>query len=109
MATPMPSSAFFGARFRSRIGILLWIFGGGVSISTAAGRPETNAPPVHIVNEPVRLPIFDATDNRFRHLSTGDAVSPTKVDSIQQDDSGFMWFATHYGLYRYDGYAFRAF
>ena len=32
-----------------------------------------------------------------------------KVDHVVQDDAGFMWFGTHFGLYRYDGYAFRAF
>jgi signal transduction histidine kinase/ligand-binding sensor domain-containing protein len=26
-----------------------------------------------------------------------------------QDDQGFMWFRTRYGLYRYDGYAFKVF
>ena len=53
--------------------------------------------------------IEDATDNRFLRLSTAEGVSQTKVDSIVQDDAGFMWFGTHFGLYRYDGYAFKVF
>ena len=36
-------------------------------------------------------------------------MSQTKVDSIVQDDAGFMWFGTHFGLYRYDGYTFKVF
>jgi len=57
----------------------------------------------------IRLPIVDATDNRFLRLSTAEGVSQTKVDYIVQDDLGFMWFGTHYGLYRYDGYGFKVF
>jgi len=31
------------------------------------------------------------------------------VTQIVQDDRGFMWFATQYGLDRYDGYSFKSF
>jgi len=57
----------------------------------------------------IRLPIVDATDNRFVRLSTAQGVSQIKVDQIAQDDEGFMWFGTRYGLYRYDGYSFKVF
>jgi ligand-binding sensor domain-containing protein/signal transduction histidine kinase len=60
-------------------------------------------------NPPVRLPIVDATDNRFLHLSTAEGVSQTKVDYMVQDNQGFMWFGTRYGLYRYDGYTLKVF
>jgi signal transduction histidine kinase/ligand-binding sensor domain-containing protein len=55
------------------------------------------------------LPIVSATDNRFVRLSTFEGLSQTKADHIVQDDQGFMWFGTRYGLYRYDGYAFKVF
>src|SRR4051794_4356417 len=57
----------------------------------------------------IRLPIMDATDNRFVRLSTSEGLSQTKADHIVQDDQGFMWFGTRYGLYRYDGYAVKVF
>ena len=64
---------------------------------------------VRINPQPVRLPIVDAADNRFVRLSTAQGVSQLKADQIVQDDDGFMWFGTRYGLYRYDGYSFKVF
>ena len=57
----------------------------------------------------VRLPVIDGTDIRFARLSTADGLSQTKVAQIVQDDQGFMWFGTQYGLNRYDGYNFKVF
>src|SRR2546430_2201238 len=65
-------------------------------------------PPVEPVHT-VQLPIELATDNRFLRVSTAEGASKTKVDSMVQDDAGFMWFGTHFGLYRYDGYVFKLF
>ena len=70
--------------------------------------PQEAGPQVSI-NPPIRLPIVDATDNRFLHLSTAEGVSQTKVDHMVQDNQGFMWFGTRYGLYRYDGYTLKVF
>jgi hypothetical protein len=64
---------------------------------------------VSINTQAITLPIVDATDNRFLRLSTSEGVSQTKVDYIVQDNDGFMWFGTRFGLYRYDGYAFKIF
>lgn len=64
---------------------------------------------VRINPEAVRLPIVDSVDNRFVRLSTAQGVSQIKVDQIVQDNDGFMWFGTRYGLYRYDGYSFKVF
>src|SRR5437762_13751374 len=57
----------------------------------------------------VRLPVIDGTDIRFARLSTADGLSQTRVAQIVQDDQGFMWFGTQYGLNRYDGYKVRVF
>src|SRR5213594_540149 len=57
----------------------------------------------------VRLPVIDGTDIRFARFSTADGLSQTRVAQIVQDDQGFMWFGTQYGLNRYDGYNFRVF
>ncbi|TMM56774.1 response regulator [Maribacter algarum] len=42
----------------------------------------------------------------FDHLTTEDGLSQSDINSIYQDDQGFMWFATHDGLNKYDGYEF---
>lgn len=42
----------------------------------------------------------------FDHLSTEDGLSQSDINAIYQDYQGFMWFATHDGLNKYDGYEF---
>jgi len=57
----------------------------------------------------ITLPVVDGKDIHFTRLSTGEGLSQTRVDQIVQDDQGFMWFGTQYGLNRYDGYKFKVF
>jgi PAS domain S-box-containing protein len=57
----------------------------------------------------ITLPVVDAKGIRFTRLSTDEGLSQTKVTHVVQDDQGFMWFATQYGLNRYDGYNFKLF
>jgi ligand-binding sensor domain-containing protein/signal transduction histidine kinase len=57
----------------------------------------------------VTLPIVDGHDLRFQRLSVSQGLSQTWVPTITQDDMGFIWFATQYGLNRYDGYRFKVF
>ena len=57
----------------------------------------------------IRLPVVDASDIRFRRLSTTQGLSQSRVAQIVQDDRGFMWFGTQYGLNRFDSYNFRIF
>ncbi|MCP5102024.1 MAG: histidine kinase, partial [bacterium] len=42
----------------------------------------------------------------FGHLSIGDGLSQSSVYCIHQGKNGFMWFGTHDGLNKYDGYTF---
>ncbi|MCF8379063.1 MAG: hypothetical protein K9H49_05760 [Bacteroidales bacterium] len=42
----------------------------------------------------------------FKHLTLEDGLSQNSVNCILQDKNGFMWFGTHDGLNRYDGYQF---
>jgi signal transduction histidine kinase/ligand-binding sensor domain-containing protein/CheY-like chemotaxis protein len=58
-------------------------------------------------DHPVRLPVVDATDLRFTRVSFEKGPSHSRVGEIVQDDQGFLWFGTHNGLQRYDGYRFR--
>ena len=57
----------------------------------------------------IDMPLVDGADIRFAHLSTADGLSQTKVAQIVQDDRGFLWFGTQFGLNRYDGYNFKVF
>jgi PAS domain S-box-containing protein len=81
----------------------------------SAGRPDKR--PVnlgavrqaHVGPLTITLPVVDGKDIRFTRLSTAEGLSQTKVAQIVQDDQGFMWFGTQYGLNRYDGYNFKLF
>jgi ligand-binding sensor domain-containing protein/signal transduction histidine kinase len=55
------------------------------------------------------LPVVDRSDLRFSRLSTEDGLSQTRVTQIVQDDRGFLWFGTQFGLDRFDGYKFKVF
>jgi signal transduction histidine kinase/CheY-like chemotaxis protein/ligand-binding sensor domain-containing protein len=45
----------------------------------------------------------------FARLSMEDGLSQSAINTILQDDKGFMWFGTQEGLNRYDGYTFKVF
>jgi hypothetical protein len=73
--------------------------------SVAAGVvPEAKLDPL-----PRRLPMIEGKGIRFTRISTAEGLSQTRVAQITQDDRGFMWFGTQYGLNRYDGYNFKVF
>ena len=76
-----------------------------LSISTITGA----APRPQIDPRTVRLPMVDGEGIRFTRITTADGLSQTRVAQIVQDDQGFMWFGTEYGLNRYDGYKFKLF
>src|ERR1700757_3088883 len=81
----------------------------------AAGRPENQSanlgmvPQAHVEPRTVTLPVVDGKGLRFTRLSTDEGLSQTRVSQIVQDDQGFMWFGSQYGLNRYDGYKFKVF
>lgn len=55
------------------------------------------------------LPVYawaQKKDVRFKHLGIEQGLSQSAVVGVAQDTLGFMWFATHDGLNRYDGYEF---
>jgi len=45
----------------------------------------------------------------FEHSALTATASVTSINTIVQDKSGFMWFGTHDGLFRFDGYDYKVF
>ena len=80
-----------------------------------AGYPEDRsshlemARQVHLSTGTITLPAIEGKDIRFSRLSTEAGLSQVRVGQIVQDDRGFMWFGSQYGLNRYDGYRFKVF
>jgi ligand-binding sensor domain-containing protein/signal transduction histidine kinase len=66
-------------------------------------------PEAHVNPVPLKLPVVDATDIRFAHISTAEGLSQIRVMNMVQDDLGYMWFGTLYGLNRFDGYTFKVY
>jgi ligand-binding sensor domain-containing protein/signal transduction histidine kinase len=87
-----------------RIAGFLWL--AGLLLPQAQADPRRD---VAVRADVVRLPVEEATGLRFHRLSTADGLSQTRVAQIVQDDLGFVWFGTQYGLNRYDGYNFKLF
>ena len=91
---------------------LWWTVGTTILLSStaesAAGSVTHSPVPIlQVAPSMVKLPVTEATGLRISHVSTRDGLSQTRVSQIVQDDKGFMWFGTQYGLNRYDGYEFR--
>src|SRR5271163_2391805 len=62
-----------------------------------------------VTTRPIRMPVVPGDDISFRQLENVRGLSQTRVLQIVQDDQGFMWFGSQYGLNRYDGYTFKVF
>src|ERR1700757_2265317 len=81
----------------------------------AAGRPENRSanlgmvPQARVERRTIILPVVDGKGLSFTRLSTDEGLSQTRIIQIVQDDQGFMWFGSQYGLNRYDGYTFKVF
>jgi ligand-binding sensor domain-containing protein/signal transduction histidine kinase len=76
---------------------------------TGAAACRAEAPQARVNPVPLKLPVDYATDIRFAHISTAQGLSQIRVMSMAQDDQGFMWFGTLYGLNRFDGYTFKVY
>jgi ligand-binding sensor domain-containing protein/signal transduction histidine kinase len=87
------------------LAVAIWVHAGVVPLAISAELPLQG----HVDSDFVQLPVIDANDIRFTRLSTAQGLSQTRVTQIVEDEQGFMWFGTQYGLNRYDGYNFRTF
>ena len=45
----------------------------------------------------------------FKHLTSSNGLSSNRINTIQEDEEGFVWFATGDGLNRYDGSSIEVF
>ena len=75
-------------------------------ISPAVG---SGLPLPQVAAEVANIPVVEGGSARFTRVSTADGLSQSRVSQIVQDDRGFIWFGTQYGLDRYDGYEFKVF
>ena len=48
-------------------------------------------------------------DIKFERLGREQGLTGSSITCILQDRQGFMWFGTHAGLNKYDGYGFTAY
>lgn len=84
------------------------IAGVGQSV-TPSSQPTGSVPNAVVSPLPVKLPLTDGRDIRFKKLTGSEGLSQTRASSAVQDNRGFMWFPTQYGLNRYDSYKFKVF
>src|ERR1700712_2669159 len=66
-------------------------------------------PQASVAPRPIRLPIIDGANIRFARFYTIEGPSKSNAEPFVQDDQGFVWFGTPYGLNRFDGYNFKVF
>jgi len=62
-----------------------------------------------ITPQKIWLPMVDGADIRFTRFYTIEGPSKPNAGPFVQDDQGFVWFGTPYGLNRFDGYTFKVF
>ncbi len=53
--------------------------------------------------------ISQTRENRFERFTENDGLSQSTVKTIMQDNFGYLWIGTGYGLDKYDGYEFQNF
>lgn len=65
--------------------------------------------PTTLITQEQTLTVVEGDDIAFGRVENTRAFLPSRVGQIAQDTTGFMWFGTQYGLYRFDGYSHVAF
>lgn len=68
-----------------------------------------SVPHLTVVDHQIPVSLSESPRSRVRHLSTENGLSEASVIAGVQDNLGFIWFATQFGLNRFDGYTFKTF
>lgn len=78
---------------------------------SAAAQPVTNGAvrQASLEPRPIHVPVIEGFDVRFARFYTIEGQSTSNAGPFVQDDQGFVWFGTPYGLNRFDGYNFKVF
>ncbi len=84
---------------------------GAASLATCQGTnpPLPDVAQVVVVNRQIPMALSEGQGVRFRPLSTGEGILQALATAGVQDDLGFLWFATQFGLSRYDGYSIKTY
>jgi ligand-binding sensor domain-containing protein/signal transduction histidine kinase len=62
-----------------------------------------------IATETRTATVVEGDDIAFSRVENTEDFSQSRIGQVAQDDMGFMWFGTQYGLYRFDGYSHTVF
>ena len=90
--------------------LLCQYFPSGFASTPNPASPDSNRPPqASEDSRTIRLPVIEGDDIPFLRLSGAEGLSQHRVTQIVQDNQGFIWLGTQYGLNRYDGYQFKVF
>jgi PAS domain S-box-containing protein len=80
-----------------------------VCFLTATAAAQNGMVEATVAADVLPLRLIEGQSQRFTRLSTVDGLSQTRVAQIVQDEQGYIWLGTQYGLNRYDGHDFRTF
>src|ERR1700756_4653693 len=94
-----------------RVTLLVACIGFGVVGNASANQqvPNGKVAQASVDPRPIRLPVTDGADIRFHRFTALEGPSKSNAGPFVQDDQGFVWFGTPYGLNRFDGYSFKVF
>ncbi len=57
----------------------------------------------------IQLSLCQPYPYKFNYLTVDEGLSHTDANDIAQDEQGYIWIATYFGLNRYDGYSLKKF
>lgn len=91
------------------LALVLWCYMTGSAHAAFQSTPDSRIPQARVAIEEIELPVREKADIRFRRLSGADDPAKSNAGPFVQDNQGFIWFGTPYGLNRFDGYTYKVF
>jgi ligand-binding sensor domain-containing protein/signal transduction histidine kinase len=87
----------------------LVVSAGSLATCETTSPPPGGVPQVVVMNRQIPMSFSEEPRVRFRPLSTEEGLSQATEVSGVQDRLGFLWFATQFGLNRFDGYTLKTY